>query len=95
MSLSQKYVKRCEKQTINFNNVLNKIRNCEIQWKMNFNPDPSKTAQEVIFLRKLQKVNDSPVYFDHNSGQQVHSQKHLWMYLDTKLNFQEHLNNVL
>ena len=33
--------------------------------------------------------------FNHNSVKQVPSQKHLGMYLDTKLNFQEHLNNVL
>ena len=62
---------------------------------MNFNPDPSKQAQEVIFSRKLQKTNHSQVYFNHNSVQQVPSQKNLGMYPDTKLNFQEHLINVL
>ena len=39
--------------TISFNNYLNKIKNSVIQWKMNFNPDPSKQGQEVIFSRKL------------------------------------------
>ena len=62
---------------------------------MNFNPDRSKQAQEVIFLRKLQKTNHSQVYFHYSSVKQVPSQKHLGMYLDTKFNFQEHLNNVL
>ena len=62
---------------------------------MNFNPDPSKQAQEFIFSRKLQKTNDNKVYFNHNSVKQVPSQKHLRMCLDTKLHFQEHLNNVL
>ena len=81
--------------TTNLNNDLNKIKNCAIQWEMNFNPDPSKQAQEVIFSRKLQKANHNQVYFNHNSLKQVPSQKHLGMYLDTKLNFQEHLNNVL
>ena len=37
-------------------NVLNKdlemIHNWTFQWKMNFNPDPTKQAQEVIFNRK-------------------------------------------
>ena len=79
----------------NLNNDLNKIKNWAIQWKMNFNPDPSKQAQEVIFSRKLQKTNHNQVYFNHNSVKQVPSQKHLGMYLDTKLNFQKHLNNVL
>ena len=81
--------------TSNLNNDLNKIKNWAIQWKMNFNPDPSKQAQEVIFSRKLQKKNHNQVYFNHNSVKQVPSQKQLGMYLDTKLNFQEHLNNVL
>ena len=81
--------------TTNLNNDLNKIKNWAIQWKMNFNPDPSKQAQEVIFSRKLQKTNHNQIYFNHNSVKQVPSQKHLGMYLDTKLNFQKHLNNVL
>ena len=59
------------------------------------NPDPSKQAQEATVSRMLQKANHNPVYFDHNTVQQVPSQKHLGMYLDTELNFQEHLNNVL
>ena len=81
--------------TTNLNNDLNKMKNWANQWKMNFNPDPSKRSQEVIFSRKLQKTNHNQVYFNHNSVKQVPSQKHLEIYLDTKLNFQEHLNNVL
>ena len=81
--------------TTNLKNDLNKIKNWAIQWKMNFNTDPNKQTQEVIFSRKLQKTNHNQVYFNHNSVKQVPSQKHLGMYLDTKLNFQKHLNNVL
>ena len=47
--------------TTNLNNDLNKIKNWAIQWKMNFNPDPSKQTQEVIFSRKPQKTNDNQV----------------------------------
>ena len=36
----------------NLNNNLSKINDWEIQWKMSFNPNPSKQAQEVIFSRK-------------------------------------------
>ena len=60
-----------------------------------FYRDPSKQDQEVIFSRKLQKTNHNQVYINHNSVKQVLCQKHLGMYLDTKLNFQERLNNVL
>ena len=81
--------------TTNLNNDRNKIKNWALPWKINFNPDQSKQAQEVIFSRMLQKTNHNQVYFDHNYVKQVPFQKHLGMYLDTKLNFQEHLNNVL
>ena len=52
-------------------------------------------SQEVTFSRKFQKKNHNPVYFNHKPVQQVLSQKHLGMYTDAKLNFQEHLNDVL
>ena len=37
------------------NNDLKKISDWAFQWKMSFNPDPSKQAQELIFSRKLKK----------------------------------------
>ena len=44
-------------------NVLNKdlemIHNWAFQWKMNFNPDRTKQAQEVIFSRKTKKTTSS------------------------------------
>ena len=60
-----------------------------------FNPDPSKQAQEVIFSRKFQKISHPSLYFNNNPIEQVSFQKHLGMILDTKLNFQEHIKNIL
>ena len=37
------------------NNDLVKISSWAYQWKMSFNPDPNKQAQEVIFNRKTKK----------------------------------------
>ena len=37
------------------NNDLTLISNWAFQWKMSFNPDPSKQAQEIIFSRKKMK----------------------------------------
>ena len=37
------------------NNSVVKISRWACQWKMSFNPDPSKQAQEVIFSRKTKK----------------------------------------
>ena len=34
---------------------LNRVRKWAFQWKMSFNPEPSKQAQGVISTRKLQK----------------------------------------
>ena len=39
----------------NLNKDLERISNWATQWKMNFNPDTTKQAQEVIFSRKLKK----------------------------------------
>ena len=35
---------------------LSRIKQWAFQWKMSFNPDPNKQAQEVIFSRKLKFV---------------------------------------
>ena len=50
-------------------NVLNKdlemIHNWAFQWKMNFNPDPNKQAQEVIFSRKTKKLPHPSLVFNN------------------------------
>ena len=48
------------------NNDLRKVRNWAFQWKMSFNPDSSKQAQEVIFSRKYQKISHPSIYFNNN-----------------------------
>ena len=69
------------------NNDLAKINDWAYQWKMNFNPDPSKQAQEVIFSRKIKSQNHSCLHFNNNPINQTPSQKHLGMYLDLKLDY--------
>ena len=42
------------------NNLSNEFFNIctwAFQWKMNFNPDPSKQTQEVVFSRTIQNAN--------------------------------------
>ena len=73
------------------NNDLRKISNSALQWKLSFNPNTNKKAQEVIFSHKLQKINFPCIYFNKNPIKQISFQKHLGMILDTKLNFQEDL----
>ena len=46
------------------NNDLVKINKWACQWKMNFNPDPIKQAQEIIFTRKISKEDHPPLVFE-------------------------------
>ena len=46
------------------NEDLVKIGNWAFKWKMNFNPGPSKQAQEIIFVRKKTASLHPVVYFD-------------------------------
>ena len=62
---------------------------------MSFNPDPSKQAQEVIFTRKVKKVVHPPIFFNNKPVQQVSSQKHLGLILDTPLTFDEHIRAII
>ena len=61
------------------NSDLSKTNNWTFQWKMSFNLDPSKQAQEVIFSRKIQKTCHPSIYFNKKSVKQVPSEKHLEM----------------
>ena len=54
---------------------------------MSFDPDPNKQAQEVLFSRKIQKSSRPSLIFNNNIVTQSLSQKHLGMFLDTKLDF--------
>ena len=70
------------------------INNWAFQWKMNFNPDPTKQADEVIFSRKAKEIYHPPLVFNNTNVSQSSSQKHLGVILDSKLIFDEHLKVV-
>ena len=77
------------------NNDLKKISDWAFQWKMSFNPDPSKQAQEVIFSRKLKNVSHPPLVFNNVNVSSCKSQKHLGILLDARLTFEEHYKTIL
>ena len=87
-------VKNIDASNIDLNNDLKRIGEWEFQWKMNFYPDPTKQAQELFFSRKVQTTNYPPLIFNQNVIPQTTLQKHLGMYLDSKLNFSEHLKTI-
>ena len=61
---------------------------------MNFNPDPTKQAHEVIFSRKTKEIYYPPLAFNNTNASQSSSQKHLGVMLDSKVIFDEHLKMV-
>ena len=79
-------------------NVLNKdlevIHNWTFQWKMNFNSDLTKQAQEVFFSRKTKKLPHPPLVLNNANVTQPIYQKHLGIILDSKLRFENHINMV-
>ena len=50
---------------------MNRIDNSAFQWKISFNPDPSKQAQEVFFSRRLQKSIHPTSSFNNNTVTQT------------------------
>ena len=77
------------------NNDLIKIQQWAYQWKMSFNPDPTKQAQEVIFSRKNNKPYHPDLIFNQTNIKRTSSQKHLGLILDEKLNFKQHLKVLI
>ena len=69
------------------NEDLDKIRGWAEQWKMAFNPDPTK-VQEVVFSRKLRESSHPNLYFYKFEVEKVPTQKHLGLRLDKKSTFQ-------
>ena len=80
------------KSASNLNDDLEKVSYLVYQWKMQFNPDPNKQANEVIFSRKTSSNNLShpPIKFSNNNISKCPDQKHLGIALDSKLNFNAH-----
>ena len=62
---------------------------------MQFNPDPNKQANEVIFSRKSDSANvfHPPIWLNNNSIPKCPSQKHLGIMFDSKLNFSSHADD--
>ena len=73
------------------NRDLTKISEWAYQWKMSFNPDPSKQAVEVYFSRKTGQINAPVLSFNATPITTSEFHKHLGLILDTKLAFEHHL----
>ena len=77
------------------NHDLDTIRQWAHQWKMEFNPDPSKQATEVLFSCKRSSPYHPQLIFNGTAVQRVDEQKHLGLVLDSSLSFRKHLNEKI
>ena len=62
---------------------------------MNFNPNLSKQAQELLFSRKTSSKPHPSSNFNDNPNPHVQLQKQSGLFLDPKLNFDEHILYIL
>ena len=77
------------------NHDLTLISNWAFQWKMCFNPDPSKQAVQLVFSRKRKKIDHPILYFNNLEVKSVNEHKHLGLIMDTTLTFASHINDKL
>ena len=77
------------------NNKLCIISEWEFQWKMQFNPDPNKQANEAYFSRKLNTDDDIPIKLNDSPVQLCESQSHLVVILDKHRNFHKHIERKI
>ena len=77
------------------NHDLETINRWASQWKMSFNPEPTKQAIEILFSQKRNNFIHPPIYFNNSLVSRKDSHKHLGLILDSKLTFTEHINHKI
>ena len=88
-------VKDLEISANNLNHDLDTICQWAHQWKLEFNPDPTKQANEVLFSCKKSTPNHPQIVFNGAAVAKVDEQKHLGLILDSGLSFEKHLNEKI
>ena len=66
------------------NHDLNVIHEWAYQWKLEFNPDPSKQATELLFSCKKSRPNHPPLFFNGTPVTNVNEHNHVGLFLDSK-----------
>ena len=62
---------------------------------MNFNPDPNKQVQEIIFSKKKTTSLHPVAYFDNTLVKSTQIHKHLGMMLDSSMSYEHHIKSIL
>ena len=83
-------------QTANeLNHDLQIIQDWAFQWKMSFNPDPTKQAKELLFTRKRKPQIHPNIIFNGCAVAKVSEHKHLGLVLQSNLSFEKHLEEKI
>ena len=69
------------------NQDFHRINNLDFQQKMSINPEPSNQTQEFITSREIKLSAHPLLVFGNSIVTHLITQKHLRMFLDTKLDF--------
>ena len=77
------------------NNDLLQISKWAYNWKMFFNPDSKKPAQEVLFSRKTKVQLHPTINLNNIQVKKAFCQKQISILLDEKLNFKQHIDHVI
>ena len=77
------------------NNDLLLISKWAYNWKMLFNPEPRKPAQEVLFSRKKKTQIHNTISVNNIQVERASHHKHLGVLLDENLNFKQHIDTTI
>ena len=80
---------------ISIYNSLVKISRWAYQWKISLKPDIKKQAAEVYFSPRRGKSLPQPIIFNNNNVLTSPCQKQLCLVSDSKLSFNEHVNQKI
>ena len=88
-------VKDKNKSANMLNNDLRWISKWAYNWRILFNPDHSKPAQEVVFSREKELQSHPTISLNNFKVERASYVKHLGILLDEKLNFKQHIECVI
>ena len=88
-------VKHPEISAIELNRDLDVILMWAHQWKLEFNPDPTKQANEILFSCKKSSPNHPQIIFNGTVVAKMNDQKHLDLSHESSLSFKKHINEKI
>ena len=77
------------------NHDLELVRKWAHDWRISFNPDPTKQAVELIVSKKKSAIDHPVILFNNMSVMKVDEHKHLGITLDGTLSFSAHIKAAI